>query len=343
MAFLLICGCKNIYVLSGGYYLFSSMKLHIVQLPDLNICFFLLFGIIIGLLSGCGNIEPDLPEETNTKSVACSGNKSQLSIEFFKTNNRGDRDNRGINHIILVNPKSPKLDFKVNVGLTHQLYAKDKRGKFRREYTAKMFHELVTNNGANLNGRKPIAAINADYIDTEDKPQGLNVSRGVQYAGIFKSRRSSFAISGGKPQQRRATIQVGARKNSVLNYNAVGGNGRFYRQGKFKNICQNLGRFACKQSTNRSMVAITSKGYVIFLVNDTKANSDINISQLNQELLPENFDNLLTGIARQNCLGTIQEGMLFDGGLSPGLYYKNRFYVENLGPIGSVFLIYQTK
>lgn len=319
------------------------MKLHIFQLPDLSICLLLLLGIIISLLSGCEKIEPDLPTKTNKKSIICSGQANKFSLEFFKTNNQGDRDDRGINHVIIFNPKSPNLDFKVNVGLTHKLYAQNKPGQFRREYTAKMFHELVTNDDAYLKGHKPIAAINADYIDTDNKPQGLNISRGVEYAGIFKSRRSSFAISGGKLQQRRATIQLGKRKNPILNYNAVGGNGRFYRQGRFKNICGNLGEFACKQATNRSMVVITSKGYVIFLVNDIKANSDINFSALNKELLPEMFDDVVGGIARKNCLGNIQEGMLFDGGLSPGLYYNNKFYVENPGAIGSVFLIYQTK
>jgi hypothetical protein len=27
--------------------------------------------------------------------------------------------------------------------------------------------------------------------------------------------------------------------------------------------------------------------------------------------------------------------------MSPGLFYQNKFYVENFGPIGSVFLIYK--
>jgi hypothetical protein len=121
----------------------------------------------------------------------------------------------------------------------------------------------------------------------------------------------------------------------------VGGNGRFYNQGKFKDICKALGEFACKGATNRSLVAITSKGYVILLVNDVKANSTIQVSANNKELLPNQFDDVLTGIAQNNCLGTIQEGMLFDGGMSPGLFYNNKVYVENLGPIGSVFLIYQ--
>jgi len=72
-----------------------------------------------------------------------------------------------------------------------------------------------------------------------------------------------------------------------------------------------------------------------------KASSPIQISANNKELLPHQFDNLLTGIAKNNCLGTIQEGMLFDGGMSPGMFYKNKIYLENLGAIGSVFLIYK--
>jgi hypothetical protein len=318
------------------------MKLHIFSLSGFNICWIILFGIIIAALSGCENIEAELPKQTNKKSIRCS-DRNKLHLEFFQTNNQGNRDNRGINHVIIFNPKSPNLDFKVNVGLKHPLYAKNKRGQFRREYQGKMFHELVTNDDAKLNGKRAIAAINADYIDPENKPQGLNISRGVEYAGSFQNSRSSFAISGGKPQQRIATMQLGKRNQSTLNYNAVGGNGRFYRQGVFTDVCPKLGEYACKEAKNRSMVAITTKGYVILLVNDIKANSDIQASSLNQELLPDMFDDVLTGIARQNCLGNIQEGMLFDGGFSPGLYYQNKFYVENRGPIGSVFLIYQNK
>jgi hypothetical protein len=200
---------------------------------------------------------------------------------------------------------------------------------------------MISEANSQLNGKRPIAAINADYIDTNNKPQGLNISRGIEYAGDFKNKRSSFGISGGKPQQRQATIQAGRRAINILNYNLVGGNGRFYRQGKFKDICQDLGKFACKQATNRSMAAITNKGYVILLVNDLKANSHIEISSNNQELTPDKFDDVLEGIARNNCLGKIQEGILFDGGMSPGLYYNNKIYVENAGFIGSIFLIYQ--
>ncbi|WP_193197524.1 phosphodiester glycosidase family protein [Nostoc sp. MG11] len=294
--------------------------------------------IAASLFSGCTEISANsIPKASKT----CLGKDNKFSIEFFKTNNRGEKYERGINHVIIFNPKSEKLDFKVNVGLSHQIYAKDAKGKLRQEYIPKQFRELIAETNAKLNRQLPIAAINADYIDTDDRPQGLNISRGIEYSGAFKNKRSSFGISGGTPKQRQATIQAGRRKNNILNYNLVGGNGRFYRQGKFKDICQDLGEFACKNATNRSMAAITNKGYVILLVNDAKANSAIEISQVNQELLPDRFDDVLEGIARNNCLGKIQEGILFDGGMSPGLYYNQKIYVENSGPIGSVFLIYK--
>ncbi|MBD2139308.1 phosphodiester glycosidase family protein [Anabaena sp. FACHB-1237] len=301
---------------------------------------FFLISILImlaGIISTCDNM---MANSVTKNSGRCAGNNSNFSLEFLKTNNNGERYDKGINHVIIFNPRSPNLDFKVNVGLKHQIYAKNK-GLIKREYTAKLFREIISDENAKLNGKLPIVAINADYIDPENKPQGLNISRGVEYAGIFKDKRSSFGISGGKPSERIATIAMGRRGNNNLNYNLVGGNGRFYIQGKFKDICKALGKFACEGATNRSLVAITSKGYVIFLVNDAKANSQILISANNKELLPSDFDNVLTGIAKNNCLGTIQEGMLFDGGMSPGLFYNNRVYVENFGPIGSVFLIYK--
>ncbi|MDY6900393.1 MAG: phosphodiester glycosidase family protein [Cyanobacteriota bacterium] len=280
-------------------------------------------------------------KKSNESLVNCPGKDKNFSIEFFKTNNLGDKSDKGINHVIIFNPKSPDLDFKVNVGLANKIYAKNENGKLRKEYVPKLFREIISDENSLLNGKKPIAAINADYIDTEDKPQGLNISRGVEYSGDFKNRRSSFGVSGGNPSQRRATIAKGRRNSGILNYNIVGGNGRFYRNGKFIDICNALGEFACKRAINRSMAATTSKGYVILLVNDNRANSDIEITEVNRELLPDKFDDVLEGIAQNNCLGKIQEGILFDGGESPGLFYDGKTYVENFGAIGSVFLIYK--
>ena len=263
----------------------------------------------------------------------CYGQDPNFSIELLKTNNRGDRDENGANYVVIFNPKSAELDFKVNVGLSHKIYAKNSKNKLLKDYRAKIFSEIIADENAQLNGSPPFAAINSDYIDRDDQPQGLNISRGVEYSGIFKNKRSSFGISGGQPSERRASIQVGKRKDKSSNYNVVGGNGRFYQQGKFKDICQDLGEYACQNSTNRSMVAISDRGFVMFLVN--------NSTSTDSALYPHMFDDVLAGIGLNFCLGKIQDGMLFDGGLSPGLYYNNQIYVENPGPIGSVFLIYK--
>jgi hypothetical protein len=277
------------------------------------------------------------PTQNGTNKTIYSKQQNQncqsISLKFTPTDNAGNNNAQGSNYVIIFDPKSKELDFKVSLGLAHQLYAKDAKGKFRKEYIPKRFHEIINDENAKLNGKSPIAAINGDYIDIENKPQGFNISRGVDYSGAFKDKRSSFGISGGRPENRRATIQKGRSKDKIFNFNVVGGNGRFYHNGKFKDICKDLGEYACYQETSRSMVAITSKGYVILLVNNTYGE---------QALYPDRFDDVLEGIAKTNCLGKIQEGMLFDGGFSTGLYFDNKIYVENYNPIGSVFLIYKT-
>jgi hypothetical protein len=254
------------------------------------------------------------------------------SIDFTITDNKGNDTENGVNYVIIFDPKSNDLDFKVSLGLSHKLYDRDSEGKFRQNYVYKRFYELLTDENSTLNGRRPIAAINADYSGAGNKPQGLNISRGVEYSGPFKNKRSSFGISGGKPEVRQATIQIGKRPETLLNYNIVGGNGRFYQNGKFKDICKDLGDYLCGQEINRSMAAITSKGYVIFLANN---------ASLKQALYPSMFDDVLEGIAKNYCLGKVQEGLLFDGGFSTSLYFEDRIYLENTHPIGSVFLIYK--
>ncbi len=252
-------------------------------------------------------------------------------LQFLRVDTNGTPTPDGANYVLIFDPKSPGLDFKVSLGLSHPLYAKDAKGKLRTNYVPKKFHEIIADDNAKLNGKAPIAAINADYIDTADRPQGLNVSRGVEYAGDFADLRSSFGISGGPAETRVATIYLGRRQTPSHNFNLVGGNGRFYSGGKFRDICDDLGEYACKKETNRSMVAITALGYVIFLVNNSPAN---------QQLFPSQFDDVLTGIAQTNHLGAIRDGMLLDGGLSTGLYFNGQTLVENSNPIGSVFLIY---
>lgn len=272
---------------------------------------------------------PDSNNRLNQPKQECSTIKD---IHFTKTDNKGNNDVMGGNHVIIFDPKSKNLDFKVSLGLTHKLYAKDANGKIKKFYSPQSFREIISDENAKLNGKYPIAAINGDYIGKDGKPQGLNISRGVEYSGPFKDKRSSFAISGGKPKERKATIQIGKRVNEILNYNVVGGNGRFYKKGKFTDICPDLGDYACAKETSRSMAAITSKGYVILLVND---------ANLKQAIYPSMFSEVLKGISENNCLGNIQEGMLFDGGYSTSLFFNGQIYVENSHPMGSVLLIYK--
>jgi Phosphodiester glycosidase len=297
------------------------------------------FGLLITLYSCLDSSSLKRSQEVKSSGNSqvvqqVNGNKNcgVKNIIFTTTSNEGNIDPNGANYVIIFDPKSKDLDFKVSLALAHNIYAKDAKGKFRKYYIPKQFHEIIADDNAKLNGKTPIAAINGDYIDPENKPQGLNISRGIEYSGAFKNKRSSFGISGGKYQTRKATIDVGRRKDKILNYNLVGGNGRFYKNGTFKNICQALGEYACQQETSRSMVAITDKGNVILLVNN---------SRQEQVLYPDQFDDVLNGIAKNYCLGKIQEGMLFDGGYSTGLYYNKKIYVENSNPIGSVFLIYK--
>ncbi|MBD1896963.1 phosphodiester glycosidase family protein [Coleofasciculus sp. FACHB-129] len=272
-------------------------------------------------------------ENTANNLCDCQSQECQFSIEFIRTDHQGNTKAKGANYVLIFDPKSPKLDFKVSLALAHEIYAKDAKGRFRKEYVPKQFHEIIADDNAKLNGKKPIAAINGDYIDPENKPQGLNISRGVEYSGLFKDKRSSFGISGGA-EERKATIQIGKRNEQNLNYNLVGGNGRFYKDGIFKDICNDLGEYACKHETSRSMAAITSKGYVILLVNNVETDGP---------LYPDKFDDVLKGISNNHCLGNIQEAMLFDGGFSTAFYYNDKIYVENSNPIGSVFLIYKTE
>jgi Phosphodiester glycosidase len=287
---------------------------------------FVAMAIAIGLSIGCVKVW-----ERQDDRERISRTDEPLSLKFIRTDNQGKTQPQGANYVIIFDPRSPKLDFKVSVGLKDEIYAKNADGEILRNYVPKRFGDIISDRNALLGGKKPIAAINGDYIDPQHHPQGLNISRGVEYSGEFKNKRSSFGISGGSPPTRKATIQISKRAEETLNYNLVGGNGRFYQNGQFKDICSDLGEFACRQETNRSIVSITDKNYVILLVNNSQAGT---------ELYPHQFNDVLEGIAKTYNLGIIQEGMLFDGGLSTALYFNSKIYVENSNPIGSVFLIY---
>lgn len=249
-------------------------------------------------------------------------------IDFYQIDNQGKINSSGSNLAIVFDPKSSKLDFKVNLPIDGKIGQIDSQGKLLKAFIPKKFPELINDENSLLDGNKPIAGINADYVDKNNLPQGLNISRGVEYLGYFSGLRSSFAIGN---KNRQSSITIGSRSISDQNYNVVGGNGRFYTNGDFTDICQNLGQYACSQSTNRSMTVITDKQLVIFLVHKST----------NQEiLLPADFKTLLENFSTNLDLGKPFDGMLFDGGDSPSIFFKDTI-VPGEGNLGSVFLIYQ--
>lgn len=252
-------------------------------------------------------------------------------ITYIKVDNNGLENSKGANHVIIFNPKSIQLDFKVNVGLFHDIYETDTSGNFLKEYQGKKFNTLITEDNSLLDGKKPFAAINADYIDTNNTPQGLNVSRGVEYSGSFSQQRSSFGVG----SNGTATIDIGYRGSDVLNYNVAGGNGRFYTEGVFNDdACTNLGTRACLFFKSRSIVAITEDNYVILLTNDQLGPNALTLKN-------SKLGRVISDIAYRYDLGKIKEGMFFDQGRSVSMMYNGESLTNEGGNLGSVFLIYR--
>ena len=77
-----------------------------------KLIFLSLLTITTALISGSQGV---VANSTAKQSANCPGKNSKFSIEFFQTNNNGERYPKGINHVIIFNPQSPELDFKVNI------------------------------------------------------------------------------------------------------------------------------------------------------------------------------------------------------------------------------------
>jgi hypothetical protein len=257
-----------------------------------------------------------------TESSAQSAAASVASDKTYKASLCPDWKSRDCKYRSYFSMVSPGFEYQVALP-----YAAQKENGFSF-YPIKDLLQVSQNQIPN---KTLLFAINADYVDLDATPQGLNSRQGVVTKGLFASTRSSFGLSKPSPAgQVVATIDQGLRQDPNLNYYLVGGNGRFYKDFKFIDICQALGEFACNQSTTRSMVAITDQNYVIFSVYDDSQDP----------LTPDKFELYFTTIANQNKLGNIRDAMLFDGGKSPAMWYQNSWQLQSLGPIGSAFLIY---
>jgi len=245
-------------------------------------------------------------------------------IEFIKVDDQGKTSSNSNNDVMIIDPKSKNLDFKVAVGLSNKIYAEDINSDFIKNYLGKKFNELVTDDNAKLNGQLPFAAFNADFIQADDKtPFGLDVSRRVEYSGPNKNLQYSLGIS----INGDLTMEKGLRGTDAANYNIVGGYGRFYDNNNFIDLCNALGFSSCHLSKKRSLAATTSNGYLIILVN-------------NDSLDTGNFKDIFKQIASDNGLGYIMDGLAFDGGNSPAFRYNYKNEIVNGNNIGSALLIY---
>jgi len=252
--------------------------------------------------------------------------------KFIRVNNMGEEVVNGSNYVMIIDPTSKKIDFKVGIGLSNNIYDKDSNGGYIKNYQGKRFDELVSDDNARLNGQLPFAAFNADFIQGDNKtPFGLDVSRGVEYSGPNKDSQYSLGIG----SDGELTIQIGLRNKTSLNYNIIGGYGRFYGDNIFIDICGSLGWHACSLSVKRSLAVTTSGGYLIALVNnDSSPFTGLQISD---------FKHLFSKISSDNNLGYVKDGLAFDGGNSPAFRYNYNNEFINGNHIGSALLIYIKK
>lgn len=298
--------------------------------------------ILLGVFVAVQSWKPDNTLETKTSLSSSSASASQVSVQsikpslckdfkdpqcihrsfFYEVDARGEAEVGGKGKVFILDPSSKGFSYKVVLPFASSA------GQEFGFYNIEQLLDLPTSQVAN---KKLLFAINSDYIDIDATPQGLNSDQGKVYEGLFAKTRSSFGLSKPDPQGKvSATIAQGLRAKRDDNYFLVGGNGRFYKDFQFINICSALGESACKQETVRSMVAVTDAGYVIFSVYDDISNP----------LTPDKFDTYFTNITKHHNLGKIRDGMLFDGGRSPAMWYDGQWQMQSFGPIGSAFSIY---
>ncbi len=271
------------------------------------------------------SIETSQKLQDNFDNSLCIDFKNQdcdYKSLFYEVDVEGKELLNGAGKVFILDPSSSGYSYQV--GLPFSVESPDKFQFFT-------MNELVNLEKNKIGDKQLLFAINADYIDLDGTPQGLNSRQGEIYKGLFADTRSSFGLS--RPDQNgkiTPTIAQGLRADVDQNYFLAGGNGRFFRGKQFIDICTALGEFACSQVTIRSMVAITDQGYVIFSVYNDSLNP----------LTPDKFRTYFTNIALDNELGSIQDAMLFDGGRSPAMWYGGEWKMQSSGPIGSAFLIY---
>ena len=93
------------------------------------------------------SIEQTAKEIINAKNIRNDPTNKQpdcswQTIKFIITNNQGNNNHQGGNNVIIFDPKSKELDFKVSLGLNHKIYTKNLQGKLLKQYVPKSFRKL---------------------------------------------------------------------------------------------------------------------------------------------------------------------------------------------------------
>jgi hypothetical protein len=199
--------------------------------------------------------------------------------------------------ILLVNFANPdKVCFKSHIGMSNKVGETSSNGSLLRNYVASGFSDLVADRNSNMNGNRPVAAFNTDFIDGNNAPLDINFIQGNNYSG--GRRWTSLAI--GKNNEMRLITTIGNDE-----YNVSGGGPRFYNDGNFDDPCGRLELRGCYDK-RRTIVGITNNNYMIVVVTSS--------------LDTNRFDDIL--IKYSNLVGgNVQQGNMFDGGGSPSLAF----------------------
>ncbi len=247
---------------------------------------------------------------------------------------------KGDHHFLVINLNpnvTKRACFKSYVGLADGITIGDKnsKGELKKNFKAQSFSKILSDsavqsvkNNRKLNGYEPIAAINADLVDDNGAPMGINFSLGNDYSG-WRDWWTGMGIS------KKNEVTFTGNKNTLeekYKQTVVGGGPKIIVTGDFteKSCEELLGKngkdgLACTFVKNsRTVVGITDKNYMIVVVSGDLDFEDI-------------FDVLHT---YKNVYGSVQEANMFDGGGSPSMLFENSLKREGGNDLSSLLLMY---
>jgi len=247
-----------------------------------------------------------------------SAQNEQASIEKYIKYIRYDHDT----HILVIDYSNPEIIcFRPFVGLKNILGEKSPNGQLKKNYKTDTFTNLLKDPNIKLRDYEPIAAFNTDYFLQNNSPRNINFIQGNDYSGFGNW--TSLALS------KDNRISFIREKERGL-YNVVGGGPRLFDT--FHNYVQpsidSLGARAVFFDNRRTFIGITSNKKMIAV-----ASTFIPITRIKP---------LLTEIASRSG-GTLEDGMMFDGGGSPSMMYNNTIKIQSNTSISPLLLVFSNE